>query len=63
MTPKKIPTALASARGGFRQFFWWRGRCWLCRKLCRDEFFNIDASREIDRLTIELEKIRARGSS
>lgn len=36
-----------------------RVKCWLCRKLCGDRFFNCDASREIDRLTIELEKIRA----
>ena len=36
-----------------------RVKCWLCGKLCGDRFFNCDASREIDRLTIELEKIRA----
>ena len=34
---------------------------WLCEKLCRDKFFNRDASLAIDRLTIELEKIRAGG--
>ena len=32
---------------------------WLCQKLCRDKFFNRQASLEIDALTIELEKIRA----
>ena len=35
----------------------WRGKCWICRKLCGDKFFNIDASREIDRLTLKLEKL------
>ena len=39
----------------------WRGKCWLCQKLCGDKFFNIDASREIDRLTLKLEKLRAGG--
>ena len=40
----------------------WRAKCWICRKICREKFFNIDASREIDRLTIELEKLRAEGT-
>ena len=40
---------------------WRRARCWLCEKLCGDSFFNRDASREIDRLTIEIEKLRAEG--
>lgn len=55
MTTKKDPASLASAR------LWRRARCWLCRALCGDQFFNLDASREIDALTIELEKIRAGG--
>ena len=63
MTTKKIPTALASGRGFFGKFFGLRAKCWLCRKICCDEFFNRDASREIDRLTIELEKIRAAGKA
>lgn len=61
MTPKKIPTALANARGFFRQFLWRRARRWLCRALCGDSFFNRDASLEIDRLTIENEILRAEG--
>ena len=61
MTTKKIPTALARARGFCRQFFGLRAKRWICRKFCRDQFFNGDASREIDRLTIELEKIRGGG--
>jgi hypothetical protein len=46
----------------------WRGllplklACWLCRKLCRDEFFNRDASLEIDRLVLENERLRAGGT-
>lgn len=32
----------------------------LCRKLCRDCFFNRDASLEIDRLIAENEHLRAR---
>ena len=36
--------------------------CWICGKLCGDKFFNIDASREIDRLTIEIEILRAEGA-
>lgn len=35
-------------------------RCRLCRALCSDHFFNRDASREIDRLTIENERLRER---
>lgn len=50
-----------SAPGFFRQFLLWRARCWLCKKICGDKFFNRDASLEIDRLVIELEKIRAGG--
>ena len=61
MITKKIPTALASARGFFRQFLWRRGRRWLCEKLCGDKFFNRNASLEIDRLVIEIEKLRAEG--
>ena len=53
MTTKKDPASLASAR------LWWRGRCWLCRALCGDKFFNRHASLEIDRLTIQIEKLRA----
>ena len=36
--------------------------CWLCRKLCRDEFFDRDASLEIDRLVLENERLRAEGT-
>ena len=43
------------------QLFAGRLESWLCQKLCGDKFFNIDASREIDRLTLELEKLRAGG--
>lgn len=47
MTRAKIAAILAMAR------------CWLCRKLCGSGFCNIAASREIDRLTIENERLRA----
>lgn len=57
MTPKKDPAALERAR------LWRRGRCWLCRALCGDQFFNREASLEIDALTIENEKLRAEGKS
>ena len=59
MIPKKPPATLASARGFFRQFFGLRVKCWLCRAICPDKFFNYDASLEIDRLTIENEILRA----
>ena len=39
----------------FRRF-----RRWLCRFICPDEFFNADASLEIDRLIIENESLRKR---
>ncbi len=32
---------------------------WLCRALCSDRFFNLDASREIDRLLAEIDNLRA----
>ena len=47
----------------WRGFFTWRARCWLCEKLCADHFFNRDASREIDRLTVENERLRAEGGT
>ena len=46
----------------FRQIFGRRVKCWLCRKLCGDSFFNRDGSREIDRLVIENERLRAGGT-
>ena len=33
-------------------------RYWLCNFLCPDRFWNEDASLEIDRLTVENEKLR-----
>jgi hypothetical protein len=36
-----------------------RGKCFLCRLLCGDSFFNRDASLEIDRLTAEVERLKA----
>lgn len=33
-------------------------RCRLCRAFCGDQFFNRDASLEIDRLTAEVESLR-----
>ena len=62
MTAKKTPAALASSVGFFRQFRWWRVKCWLCKKFCGDKFFNRDASLEIDRLVIEIEILRAEGT-
>jgi hypothetical protein len=35
-----------------------RLRCALCRLICPDQFFNSDASREIDRLISEVERLR-----
>lgn len=45
-----------------QNFFVRRARCWLCQRLCGDQFFNRDASLEIDRLTVENEKLRAQGA-
>lgn len=39
-----------------------RVKCWLCQKLCGDQFFNRDASLEIDRLVLENERLRAGGT-
>lgn len=61
MIPKKPPASLASDWRFFRQFRWWRARCWLCEKFCGDKFFNHDASCEIDRLLLENEKLRDGG--
>lgn len=33
-------------------------REWICYQLCGARFFNRDASREIDRLTLEVEALR-----
>lgn len=58
-----MPKMKNNAFSQFMKIFGLRGRCWLCKKLCGDRFFNRDASREIDRLLLELEKIRAGGIS
>ena len=57
-----ITYAAKDTATGIGQFFAMRVRCWLCRKLCRDEFFNRDASIEIDRLVLENERLRAGGT-
>ncbi len=44
-----------------RRFKWLR--CRLCRALCGDRFFNRDASLAIDKLTVEIERLRDRLSS
>jgi hypothetical protein len=44
-----------------RKFSGSRIKCWVCHKLCGDTFTNADASREIDRLTIENEQLRNGG--
>lgn len=41
-----------------RPFKWLR--CCLCRALCADRFFNRDASLEIDKLAVEIERLRER---
>ncbi len=33
---------------------------WLCHLLCGDRIFNADMSRELDHLTMENERLRAR---
>ena len=53
MTTKKDPASLVCSR------LWARVKCWLCKKIGGDRFFNIDASREIDRLLLENERLRA----
>jgi hypothetical protein len=50
------------ARSRIGKFFGLRFRCWFCQKICDDKFFNIDASRELDLLTLEIEKLRAGGT-
>ena len=35
-----------------------RVKCWICRKLCGEQFFNRDASLEIDKLVLENELLR-----
>ena len=50
-----------SAPSRIRQFFGLRVKCWVCRILCGDRFFNCDASREIDRLVLANEILRAEG--
>ena len=44
-TPSHFKTRGATR---FRQFFAMRLSCWLCQKLCGDQFFNCDASLVID---------------
>lgn len=56
MSPPKTPASLASAR------LLRRARRWLCRALCGDSFFNRDASLEIDKLVLEIERLRAGGT-
>ncbi len=50
-----------SAPSRIRQFFGLRVKCWVCRILCGDSFFDRDASREIDRLVLANEILRAEG--
>ena len=59
MTPKKMGRDSSAARKTSCE----RKKlvCWLCKKFCGDRFFNRDASREIDRLVIEIENLRAGG--
>ena len=33
-------------------------RAWLCRMCCKDQVFNSDMSREIDRLVIENDRLK-----
>ncbi|MSQ54908.1 MAG: hypothetical protein EXR31_06025 [Betaproteobacteria bacterium] len=54
----RIYTSKDTARRTIRQ----RVQRWLCRVLCPSEFFNADASREIDRLTVEVERLRAKSA-
>lgn len=35
-----------------------RFREWICRALCKDKLFNSDMSLEIDRLTVENERLK-----
>lgn len=58
-----MPKMKNNAFSQFRQFLWWRGRCWLCRKFCGDQFFNRDASLEIDRLLVEIDNLHAGGKA
>ncbi len=47
----------------FKQYFIWWISGWMCRIFCGDTFTNADASREIDRLTLEIERLRAGGGA
>lgn len=47
----------------FKQYFICRIRGWMCRMFCGDTFTNADASREIDRLSVEIERLRVGGGA